>query len=159
MKPRNLFMTICIVCAVCVVGCENVSVQDSHYAINALTELIGEWQWIETKTNNPDYTENAGNTNKEETLCIYSDKQWSLLHHDTLVGQGTIVELFLQTDTIHIDGTTYPCMKLYDALRGQYIQRYYTITFQSDNNITTMCTYLHPYLGGESRKIWKKVNR
>ncbi len=70
MKPKKLFMTICIVCAVCVVGCENVSVQDSHYAINALTELIGEWQWIETKTNNPDYTENAGNTNKEETLCI-----------------------------------------------------------------------------------------
>ena len=116
MKPKNLFVAVCVLCALCVAGCEKVSVQDSHYEINALTELIGEWQWLETRTNNPEYTETAEKLNVDEILCVRTDKKWSLSHNDTLIGNGIVSELFMQVDTICTDGVTHTYMKLYDEL-------------------------------------------
>lgn len=136
-------------------SCKKTSeVEGLNYAENALSELVGEWKWMETRTNNPEYTETAEKLNVDEVLCVCADKKWSLSRNDTLIGNGIVSELFIQVDTICTDGVTHTYMNLYDELTQTDIQRCYAVTWNDSDS--TLCTYHHPCLGGDARKIWIK---
>ncbi len=135
-------------------SCKSTKSEDLSYSENALAQLIGEWQWVETRTNHPDYWETAEKTNISEVLCVTANKRWSLARNDTLMKSGNIVELFAQIDTICTGGEIFTYMKLYDEIAQQEIQRCYVIA--KEENDSMLCTYYQPCLPGDSRKIWKK---
>ncbi len=152
MKTKLFFVAAAL--ALCLGACKSTKSEDLSYSENALAQLIGEWQWVETRTNHPDYWETAEKTNINEVLRISEDKSWNLLRNDTLISNGVVVKLFAQIDTICTDGKTFTYMKLYDEIVQQEIQRCYVIT--KEENDSMLCTYYQPCLAGDSRKIWKK---
>lgn len=131
-------------------SCKSTKSEDLIYSEKSLAQLVGKWQWVETRTNHPDYWETAEKTNINEELRICEDKSWSLSRNDTLIGSGVVVKLFAQIDTVCTNGETFNYMKLHDDITQQEILRCYAITNDS------LCTHYHPCLGGDSRKIWKK---
>lgn len=153
MKKYSLLVMVVVLLGM--MSCKPAEVEDLNYAENALTELVGEWKWMETRTNNPEYTETAEKLNVDEILCVRTDKKWSLSRNDTLIGNGIVSELYMQVDTICTGGVTHTYMKLYDGLTQTDIQRCYAVT-RNDND-STLCTYHHPCLGGDARKIWNKL--
>jgi hypothetical protein len=148
MKAKLIFAAA--VLAVCLISCKSTEVDDEDYTEKALAQLIGEWQWVETRTNNPDYWETAEKTSINGVLRISEDKSWSLSRNDTLISNGIVVKLFAQIDTVCTNGETFTYMKLHDDIAQQEIQRCYAITNDS------LCTYYQPCVGGAIRKIWKK---
>ncbi len=118
-------------------------------------KMQGEWCLIRITSNNPDYTQYFDCDNTSDKLIISTTKDWQKLHDGEIVGKGKILRLFSKTDDKVDNGVMHSCVEFYDEISEQTRLKYYTIT---ENDSVTMCTFNSPYLGGESRYIWKKTN-
>ena len=96
MKPKNLFMVVCIVCAVCVVGCES----PQNTADNALQ---GRWVWISQEVGyQPEYVvvETPETTGECRTL-VFDVTEWKYIVNDNLIAADTYsYSAVLQPDTL-----------------------------------------------------------
>ena len=98
MKPKKLFMTICIVCAVCVAGCENRQINTMPYEPAYSTEptLIGNWYWISGGNALTSSTINLTpeNTNAIYRLCFNVDSTFQAIENNKIIDSGRfMVEL------------------------------------------------------------------
>lgn len=109
MKPKDLFMVVCVLCALCVAGCEkHEQINEMPYEPAHSTEqtLIGKWYWIsggDALISSSALT--SEKTNAMRCLCFNADSTFQSIEKNKIIDSGRFM-IELPANTLNLLGTT-----------------------------------------------------